>query len=355
MKKTMTAVLAMLICTHVFAQTNDFAPAVTVKLVKTEVITVKQFKTQIENAEKLARRSLSKAEKQQVLDGMIDEKLVFQDAERSNITVSDSEVNKQIDAMRSQMAQQAGRQPSDAEFSQAVKAQTGSDLPVFREDLRKMLISQKYLIAKKPNLQDSIKEPTEQDVVGFYNLHKAEMVRPDTVRCSVIRVLFGSNKPRAKSLIDRLASEISSDAAKFDEAMIKGQAPDSGYQAGDSGYLPRTAEVQQVMGLDFMNTAFALKQGSVSKIIETSDPSRPENGFYAIIKVTETYTQKQLTLEDIFQPGYPITVRNYIKQGLAQQNQQAAIQQATADVISELRRGRPFEINQKNIESLMNG
>jgi parvulin-like peptidyl-prolyl isomerase len=357
MKKpiSMSVILTTLICAGAFAQSNDFAPAVTVKLSKTEVITVKQFKTQIENAEKLARRSLSKAEKQQVLDGLIDEKLVFQDAERSNITVSDAEVNKQVDAMRMQMAQQAGRQPSEAEFIQAVKAQTGSDMPAFREELRKMLLSQKYLIAKKPNLQNSIKEPTEQDVAEFYNLHKAEMVRPDTVRCSMIRVLFGSDKPKAKALIDRLAGEISSDAAKFDEAMIRGQTQGSGYQAGDSGYLPRTAEVQQMMGQDFMNTAFALKQGSVSKIIEASEPSRPDNGFYAIIKVTETYTQKQLTLDDIFQPGYPITVRNYIKQGLAQQNQQTAVQQATADVIRELRRGKPFEINQKNIDSLMNG
>ncbi|MDR0785122.1 MAG: SurA N-terminal domain-containing protein [Treponema sp.] len=354
MKKTAAVILTMLICVGGFAQSNDFAPAVTVKLSKTEVITVKQFKTQIENTEKLARRPLSKDERQQVLDGMIDEKLVFQDAERSGITVSDAEVNRQIDAMRAQMAQQSGRQPSDAEFTQAVKAQTGFDMPAFREYLRKQTLSQKYLLAKKPNLQNSMKEPTEQEVVEFYNLHKAEMVRPDTVRCSMIRVFFGSDKPKAKTLIDKLAGEIGSDAARFDEAMIKGQVQGSGYQAGDAGYLPRMAEVQQMMGQDFMNTAFTLKQGAVSKIIEAAEPSRPDNGFYAIIKVTETYAQKQLTLDDIFQLGYPITVRNYIKQGLAQENQQAAVQQATADIIKELRRGKPFEINQKNIESLMN-
>jgi parvulin-like peptidyl-prolyl isomerase len=344
----------MFICASAFAQNSDFAPAVTVKLSKTEVITVKQFRTRIEDAEKLARRPLSKEEKQQVLDGMIDEKLVFQDAEKNGITVSDAEINKQIDAMRTQMAQQAGRQPSDTEFIQAVKAQTGLDMPAFREDLRKQMLPQKYLLAKKPNLQNSIKEPTEQDVVDFYNLHKAEMVRPDTVRCSMIRVPFGSDKPKAKALIDRLAGEIGSDAAKFDEAMIKGQAQGSGYQAGDFGYLPRMAEVQQMMGQDFMNTAFTLKQGTVSKVIEAAEPARPDNGFYAIIKITETYAQKQLILDDIFQLGYPITVRNYIKQGLAQQNQQTVVQQATADIIKDLRKGKPFEINQKNIESIMN-
>ncbi|MDR0411173.1 MAG: SurA N-terminal domain-containing protein [Treponema sp.] len=355
MKKTTAVILTTFICTAAFAQSNDFAPAVTVRLSKTEVITVKQFKTQIENTEKLARRPLSKEEKQQVLDGMIDEKLVFQDAERNNITVSDAEINKQVDAMRVQMTQQAGRQPSEAEFVQAIKDQTGLDMPAFREYLRKQTLSQKYLLAKKPKLQDSIKEPTEQDVVEFYNLHKAEMVRPDTVRCSMIRVLFGSDRPKAKMLIDKLASEIGSDAAKFDEVMIKGQLQGSGYQAGDAGYLPRMAEVQQMMGQDFMNTAFALKQGTVSKVIEAVEPSRPSVGFYAIIKVTETYAQKQLVLDDIFQLGYPITVRNYIKQGLAQQNQQAAIQQATADIIKELRKSKLFEINQKNIENIMNG
>jgi parvulin-like peptidyl-prolyl isomerase len=276
---------------------------------------------------------------------MINERLVLQAADRDRVTVSDNEVNAQIEKFKAVLERNLGRKPTDAEFAQAVRNESGMEVPAFREYLKKQLITRKYLMTKKENLLKSIKPPTEAEISNFYNLHKAEIVRPETVRFSMIQIPYGpdaASKAKAKTLADRLVREIGSDPAKFDEAAVKGRSPSAGYQAGDAGYLPRNAEAQQLVGQEFMNAAFSLKQGQVSKLLEGPRA-------YQIIKVTETYVQKSLELDDVFQLETRITVRKYISDNLAQQMQQRIFNQATQELIAELRKGNPFTIIEKNL------
>ncbi|MCL2834875.1 MAG: peptidyl-prolyl cis-trans isomerase, partial [Treponema sp.] len=185
---------------------------------------------------------------------------------------------------------------------------------------------------------------TDQEVQNSYNLYKSQMVRPDTVRFSMILVPFtdAASKAKAKVIADRLANDIGTSAAKFDEAMLKGQVPNSDYQAGDAGYLPRNPQALQVVGADFINMAFSLKQGEVSKMTETS------NG-YQMIKITETYLQKNLELDDIFDLNSRMTVRDYIKNSIISERQNAVVQQATQEIVTELRTGTPYQIIEANL------
>ena len=340
----------------------DLQTAATVNLIKTEVITVRQLRTEVENAEKspqldmLRQRlapQLSIADfgkslvlRRYVLDDMINERLVIQAAERDKVTIAESEVNQQINQLKNQLAQNLGRQPTEAEFAAAIKAQFGFDMPVFQEKLRRQLIFQKYLMTKKQSTIESIKPPTEADIVSQYNLAKAQLVRPDTVRISMIQATFNSqdvaSKTKAKELIDRLAREIGNNPSKFDEVFIRGQAPNSGYYAADEGYLPRNMQTAQVVGQEFINVAFSLKQGEVSRVIEG------QRG-YQIIKVTETYAMKSLDLDDIVQPGSRVTVREFIGNSLLQERQAEVVAKASQELIDELRRGRPFQIFEKNL------
>jgi len=327
-----------------FAQ-SDLQPAAIVNLTKSEPITVKQFRTEVENMEKASGRKLNQNEQKEVLDAMINERLALQAAEKDRVVVADSEVNKQIDQLKSQMIQVAGRMPTDAEFATAIKSQTGLDMPAFREKLRRQLIIQKYLMSKKQSTIESIKVPSEADITSAYNLAKAQLVRPDTVRISLIQAVYGADatsKTKAKELIDRLAKEIGNNPSKFDEVFIRGQAPNSGYYAGDEGYLPRSMQTAQVVGQEFINIAFSLKQGEISKVIEG-------RGGYQIIKVTETYAQKNLELDDIVQPGSRVTVREYIGNSLLQERQAEVIARASQELINDLRKGNPFQIFEKNL------
>jgi len=327
-----------------FAQT-DLQPAAIVNLTRSEPITVKQFRTEVERVEKSLRRSLSEKERRDVLDSLINERLAIQAAEKDKIVVSENEVNQQINQLKNQMVQALGRQPTDAEFAAAIKNETGLDLTAFRDQARRQLTTQKYLMSKKQSSFDNIKVPTDADITNAYNLTKSQFVRPDTVRFSMIQIEYGpdaASKTKAKDLADKLIKEIGSSPSKFDEVVLRGQSPNSGYQSGDGGYLPRNREAAQVVGQDFITTAFNLKQGEVSKMMEGIRG-------YQIIKVTETYAQKNLELDDIFQLGSRMTVRDYIGNSLLQERQMEILTKATQELVAELRAGKTFQVFEKNL------
>ena len=327
-----------------FAQA-DLQPAAIVNLIRSEPITVKQFRTEVERMEKNAQQTLSKDDRLRILDVMINERLVIQAAERDKVTVADNELNPQINQLRTQMAQTIGRQPTDAEFATAIRNETGLELAAFRDQMRRQLIIQKYLSVKKKDVLESHKEPTEAEIVSMFNLTKSQFVRPDTVRFSMIQVDYGVDaaaKTKARDLANRLVREIGSNPTKFDEVVLRGQAPNSGYKAGDGGYLPRNLDAARIVGQEFMNTAFSIKQGEVSKLMEGAMG-------YQVIKITETYTQKNLDLDDIFQLGTNMTVRNYIRTIMAQEQQNEIIAKATQELVTELRTGKTFQIFDRNL------
>jgi parvulin-like peptidyl-prolyl isomerase len=323
----------------------DLQPAAIVNLIRSEPITVKQFRTEVERMEKSAQRTLTDSERREVLDAMINERLAIQAAEKDKIIVSESEVNRQVDQLRSQMVQAIGRQPTEAEFATAIRNETGFEMPAFRDQVRRQLITQKYLMSKKQSTIESVKVPTTEDIVSTYNLTKSQFVRPDTVRFSMIQVDYGTDaaaKTRAKDLADRLIREIGASASKFDEVVLRGQAPNSGYQAGDGGYLPRNMDAARIVGQEFINVAFSLKQGEVSKLMEGARG-------YQIIKITETYAQRNLELDDIYQLGTRMTVRDYIGNYMLHERQMEVLSRATQELVAELRAGKTYQIFDKNL------
>lgn len=340
----MTALCAVLAAGFATAQA-DLQPAALVKLTRTEPITVKQLKAEVQKIEAETSRTLSAAERRQVLDVMINERLALQAAERDKVTVTDAELNGQLQQSRAAMAQALGRQPTDAEFEAAVKSETGLDMAAFREQMRRQMTVQRYLLQAKRSVLESIKSPTENEIREQYELNKAKLIRPDTVRFSLIFVPYGADadaRAKSKALAERLAKDIGSSASKFDEAVVRAQAAGSGYQAGDGGYLPRTSEAQRVVGQEFMTVAFAMKQGEVSRLMENARG-------YQIIKVTETYSQKLLDLDDVQQLGSRNTVRENIAAALFQQKQQAVFEAASNQLVQELRAGNPFQVFDKNL------
>jgi peptidyl-prolyl cis-trans isomerase D len=165
------------------------------------------------------------------------------------------------------------------------------------------------------------------------------------VRVSVIQVPGGANaaeRGRAREQAEQLLREIGGNAGKFDEALIRANAPNSAYQGGDGGYIPRNLQAQQALGSDFVDTAFTIRQGEVSRIIESVRG-------YEIIKVTETYEQKNLELTDIAQLGTTITVRDYIANTMLQQRQAEAFETAQRELITELRQGNSFQVFENNL------
>jgi parvulin-like peptidyl-prolyl isomerase len=205
---------------------------------------------------------------------------------------------------------------------------------------------QKYLMAKKEEqIRSWIKAPTNEEVETQYNLSRTSFVRPEMIKFSAIQVPYGADaaaRTRARELADRLYREIGSNPSKFDEYVARSQSPNSGYMAGDGGYIPRSAEAQNAFGPAFMSIAFSLRQGEVSQVIEAVPG-------YLIIKVTENYAMRNLELDDIILPGSRETVRERIYNTLLGRQQEAALTRATEELIADLRRGNPFTIFRNNL------
>jgi parvulin-like peptidyl-prolyl isomerase len=345
----------------VFAQIDLQAVAI-VRLTRSEPITVRQLRTELENLawqelrprlgraptnEEVTRTALSSTveQRRQVLDVMINERLALQAAERDRVTVSDSELNQHIMQLRQQMAQGMGRVPTEAEFAEAIRNETGQEFPAFRETLRRQAIVQRYMMTQKEPLFRNIPEPTEAEIINFHNLSRTRFVRPETVRFSMILVPYGqdaASRSRAQETANRLNQEIAGRPAIFDQVVMRAQLPNSDYHAGDGGFLPRNMQAQQMTGAVFMNTAFSLGQGEVSGII-----AGPQA--YHIIKITETFPQATLELDDIFDLGSRLTVRQFIWRTLFEQRQQEVLVRAQQELITELRSGNPFQIMQNNL------
>jgi parvulin-like peptidyl-prolyl isomerase len=143
-------------------------------------------------------------------------------------------------------------------------------------------------------------------------------------------------------IADRLVREIGNNPERFDEALLRGQASTADYQAGDAGYLLRNLEMQQQVGQEFMDVAFSLRQGEVSRLLEGP------RGFQ-IIKITETYSQRNLELNDIFQLGSRVTVREYIGNVLLQQIQQEVLTRVSQELVTELRNSASIQIFEQNL------
>jgi len=345
MKKiTFFVVFAFVVAVTGFSQAN-LQPAATVSLIRTETITVGQLRTEVERIERSMGQSLNGQQRREVLDGMINERLMLQAAERDRIGVTENELNMEINQLRAQMVPMLGRQPTEAEFATAIRNEFGLEMPIFREQTRRQLIQQRYLFSQKQSLLESATPPTESEIVSMFELTRAQFVRPEMVRISVIQVPYGpdaASRTRARQQVDELHREINNNANRFAEVLLRSQAPNSTFQGGDAGFIERNLETAQRVGQDFVNLVFGMRPGEISRVLE-----RPTG--FQILKITEAHTMRNLGLEDVIHPGTNITLRAHIANAMMQERQMRVLVQATQELHAELRRGRTFQIFDANL------
>jgi hypothetical protein len=348
-----------------FAQLSDMQPAAVVNLTHQQPITVREYRQEISRTESQAGRSLSSTEKQQLLNSLINDRLAQQAAARDHVTVTADQVNQQIIQMRSQASQQAGRQLTDGEFMQLCRQNFGVDtMPALQDEVKKQLTLQQYLMFKEGDIIRGVKEPTESEIEDFFDKNRTNFVQPQSIRFSSIIAPYGTSdgstptaaaKRSARAIIDRVASQIGGDAAKFDEAVQKAQAGNLDYKSDLSGFMAKTDQAVQQAGSSFVDAAFKLKQGQVSKVLELDGPGAGSAAGYWIIKVTSQLPLKLVSLDDPWlQTNNRMTVHDYIKAGLEQQKQAAALQEAQTKLIKELRGtdNQNFTIYENNIKGI---
>ena len=116
-KLVLAATLAISMAFGAFAQ-SDLQPLAVVKLNKSETITLKQLKNRVEIYQKQNNTSnFTVEQKKEILDAMIDEKLVVQAAQKAGMSITDTQVNQYF---LQNVSQQVGRPVTELSKSRQV-------------------------------------------------------------------------------------------------------------------------------------------------------------------------------------------------------------------------------------------
>ena len=330
------------------AQTLD-KPAATVRLTKTEVVSVSQLKKAVAPFEAQAKRALTVDERKLVLDKLVSTLLIGQAAERDKVFVSDAEVKAEISSTEKQLgaASNMGRDMTDAELQQYVRT-TGGNWDDFVKSIKDNKLLVNYTLAKRKGLMEGLKPVTDQDVQDFYDSNKGSFFADDMVSIRHIFIdthLLTSKEDRDKAAkrADDIYKELKAGAAFGDLVMKYSDDTSSKYKGGDIGMLQRSNQQQkQFYGSDFFDSVFRLKKGETSGVIQS-------NLGYHIVQVVSRFDAKLLTLDDKVPPTYQMTVREYIKGNLGMQRQREAVGKALDEIVADLKKQAEIKIFTDNL------
>lgn len=344
----MLTVSLMLAAPVLFGQVID-KPAATVKLSKVEVISVAQFQREIEKIEARSRSPLSAEDRRQVLELMIDERLLGQAAAADNVTVSQAELDARIELARrtSGLGLNLNRELTDAEFRSLLE-QSGLQWDEYVEQLRKAVVVQKYVMQKKKAAFDKIAPPSAAEIEDFYQSNRTAFVVPEMVRFKHVYIDTRNlpsqeERDKARARADEIQRELRN-GASFDDLVVKySDDKASRYKGGDFGYLRRDDQARkQLLGKDFFEAPFRMEVGQVSGVLQSNI------GFH-VIRITEKIPFRLLELDDPIPPQNSTTVRDQISAQLLQRKQAEYYQQALEDLVAELRKKASIKRFEENI------
>jgi len=198
--------------------------------------------------------------KKMVLNAMINEKLLYAQAELDSVTVSEDEIEQQLDGQINYFINQYG---SRERFEQAYGMTIDRIRRELRDDVKKNVMSQKVKQKKFGTITVSRRE-----VEQFYDDYKDSLgVIPE--KFTIAHIFINPQKGErvkkaayelAKKLLDSLKN-----GANFGELAKKySDDPGSAAQGGDLGYVKRG-----VFYPEFEAAAFALKPGELTNVVES--------------------------------------------------------------------------------------
>lgn len=256
--KKFLIVIVLLISTQLFGQ--EVIDKI-VAVVDNEVILQSELEFQV--GMYAAQRKLNADDpklKKELLNKLIEDKLLYAQALLDSIEVSDDDVNRQLDQVISYYTQQYG---SKDKLEKAYGMSTEKIRREMREDTKKnlmaeMLKGQKF--GKVDVTRREVKEFFEQysDSLGFIS-EKFEIAH--------IFINPKSNdklKSKAKEFAQSLLDSINNGADFAELARKYSDDPGSAKDGGDLGFVKRG-----VFYPEFESAAFKLKQGEISRVIES--------------------------------------------------------------------------------------
>ena len=210
---------------------------------------------------------------EKALEQAIGAKLLLDRSEQLDVPVTAADVDAEV----SKVVMQVG---GEENFKKALEAQGLSEV-AFRKELEKGAKVNKLVEQACAGVPD----PTEDEVVAFYEAHKAEFVTPPQVLCQ--HILVKGSDDAALDKIKAIRERIVEGGADFAEEAKKNSDCPSGQEGGSLGWFGRGMMVPE-----FDKVAFEMKKGEVSGVVST------QFGYHIIYKADEKGGGEQ-TLVDV--------------------------------------------------------
>lgn len=348
MKKQVLIVLFVIFAFGaVFAQA-DLQPLATIKLNKTESITLKQLKARCEVYKKqTGLASFTLDQKKEILDALIDEKLILQAAAKAGLSLTDSDTQL---LYLNDLANQVGAEITENEFAALIKQQTGLTMDEFfqaqlamtvseyKNFLRNQYIAQQYVVLQKQAEIQAI-SATDTEVRNYYDMNQSAFFQSDILK--LFLVIIPKTTAGAQAKINELYNTVTSSSFNSQTGFdtIKMQAKQDGtFQAGDM-YISKNTTAASQLGIEYTDllNIFKMKEGEVSEITETDVD-------YQFFVAKETTPARLLTLSDVIQPDSDVIVYEYIRQNLTAQKQNLYFVEAVEEITNSLRVPANFQM-----------
>ncbi|HOU52614.1 MAG TPA: peptidylprolyl isomerase [Myxococcota bacterium] len=209
------------------------------------------------------------AELRAALDDLVAERLLLAEARRLSLTVSDADVDRQIEQIRSQ------NQWSESDFAQAIRMLGFPTMEAYRAHARMELLKTQVLrvkVGSKVHITD--REVDEE----FQRRHPDNAEDEVHLAHIVFLVPEDADLPALEALArkaDEVQKEVATGSAPFEEYARRYSQDGSAPRGGDVGWFTRGK-----LQLALENVAFALEVGEVSPVVQSA------LGFH-ILKVLE--------------------------------------------------------------------
>ncbi len=215
-----------------------------------------------------------------LLRDLIDQSLLTQRAKDDGINV-DTDLIKRLDAIRQQ-----NKLPS-MEALEAEVTKSGQDFEDFKGQLRDQLLTQE-LIRKEVGSKIIV---SHEDIVKYYDEHKSEFVRPETV---VLREIFVSTEgkpdadiPVLRKKAENLRDRVLNNGDDFGEMAKRYSDSPTAQQEGDLGSFQRSQ-----LDAKIAEKVFALNRSQMTDVMQT------KTGF-EILQVRERYDAGEQPLDKV--------------------------------------------------------
>lgn len=241
-----------------------------------------EYKATLERYER-ARHEVRPALKERLKDNivrrLVDAEIIRQQAQKMNVTVSDEEFEKRWQEHRA-------RYGDEAAFKNFMD-KAGTTEADLKEQFRHNLLRERVFAA----VSDSVKVSDEQ-LKDFYEKNKDRFDEPEQVRAShvLLRIPANASDADKKKRLDEakaIAKQAKKKGADFAALATKHSEDPTKSRGGDLGWFSRGRMVKP-----FEDAVFAMKDGEVSDVIETSFG-------YHVIKRTGHKPPSKKTFEDV--------------------------------------------------------